>query len=76
MEQGEYKVGLDALLKILQTFNMSIGDFFDERPGEAAILDKYKMLSPAAKKEVESFIEFKHTQELEPDAQGEGEEEQ
>ena len=73
MEQGEYKVGLDALLKILQTFNMSIGDFFDERPGEAGILDKYKMLSPAAKKEVESFIEFKHTQELEPEAPGEGE---
>jgi len=73
MEQGEYKVGLDTLLKILQTFNMNIGDFFEERPRDAAILDKYKMLSPSAQKEVESFIEFKHTLENEPDAQGEGE---
>src|SRR5437764_14165027 len=30
MEQGEYKVGLDTLLKILGTFATSIGDFFDE----------------------------------------------
>src|SRR5436305_5471430 len=30
MEQGEYKVGLDTLLKVLQTFDLSIGDFFDE----------------------------------------------
>ena len=30
MEQGEYKVGLDTLLKILGTFDLSIGDFFDE----------------------------------------------
>ena len=30
MEQGEYKVGLDTLLKILATFDLSIGDFFDE----------------------------------------------
>src|SRR5467141_2482191 len=53
MEQGEYKVGLDTLLKILQTFDLSIGDFFD----------KLKELSPAAQKEVESFIEFKRRQE-------------
>src|SRR5581483_12116889 len=26
MEHGEYKVGLDTLLKILQTFDLSIGD--------------------------------------------------
>jgi len=67
MEQGEYKVGLDTLLKILQTFNMTIGDFFEERPRETAILDKYKMLSPAAQKEVDSFIEFKHTLESSAD---------
>ena len=56
MEQGEYKVGLDTLLKILQTFNMSIGEFFEERPRENAIIDNYRMLSPTAQKEVDSFI--------------------
>ena len=63
MEQGEYKVGLDTLLKILQTFDLSIGDFFDEGSRAQAVFDKLKALSPAAQKEVESFIEFKHRQE-------------
>ena len=63
MEQGEYKVGLDTLLKILQTFDLSIGDFFDETARSESALDKYKTLSPAAQKEVESFIEFKRRQE-------------
>jgi hypothetical protein len=63
MEQGEYKVGLDTLLKILQTFDLSIGDFFDEGNRAQAVFDKLKELSPAAQKEVESFIEFKRRQE-------------
>ena len=63
MEQGEYKVGLDTLLKILQTFDLSIGDFFDENIRSESTLDKFKTLSPAAQKEVESFIEFKRAQE-------------
>src|ERR1043165_7224494 len=54
MEQGEYKVGLDTLLKILGTFDLSIGELFE----------KLKTLSPSAQKEVESFIEFKRAQEL------------
>lgn len=63
MEQGEYKVGLDTLLKILQTFDLSIGDFFDESSRSETVIDKFKTLSPAAQKEVESFIEFKRRQE-------------
>lgn len=63
MEQGEYKVGLDTLLKILQTFNLGIGEFFEERAKETSILHKYESLSPVAQKEVESFIEFKRLQE-------------
>jgi transcriptional regulator with XRE-family HTH domain len=63
MEQGEYKVGLDTLLKILQTFDLSIGDFFDETNRTQTVVDKLKTLSPAAQKEVESFIEFKRKQE-------------
>ena len=64
MEQGEYKVGLDTLLKILQAFDLSIGDFFEEnRHNEETVIDKLKSLSPTAQKEVESFIEFKRRQE-------------
>ncbi len=63
MEQGEYKVGLDTLLKILQTFDLSIGDFFDEANRSQSMVEKYKALSPAAQKEVENFIDFKRGQE-------------
>ncbi len=63
MEQGEYKVGLDTLLKILQTFDLSIGDFFDESNRSETVIERFKTLSPAAQKEVESFIEFKRRQE-------------
>jgi transcriptional regulator with XRE-family HTH domain len=63
MEQGEYKVGLDTLLKILATFDLSIGDFFDEANESVSVVQKYKSLSPSARKEVEDFIEFKRQQE-------------
>lgn len=63
MEQGEYKVGLDTLLRILQTFDLSIGDFFDETGPAESIADKVRRLSPGAQREVEDFIEFKRLQE-------------
>ena len=63
MEQGEYKVGLDTLLKVLQTFDLTIGDFFDDSNRTQSMYEKLKSLSPAAQKEVESFIEFKRQQE-------------
>ena len=63
MEQGEYKVGLDTLLKILGTFDLSIGDFFEENDRSESMYQKYKSLSTSAQKEVESFIEFKRRQE-------------
>lgn len=70
MEQGEYKVGLDTLLKILQCFDLSIGDFFDENNRANTVLDKFRSLSPNAQKEVESFIEFKRAQEGEGEFDG------
>lgn len=63
MEQGEYKVGLDTLLKVLATFDLSIGEFFDESSRGASAIDKFRALSPSAQREVESFIEFKRSQE-------------
>jgi transcriptional regulator with XRE-family HTH domain len=72
MEQGEYKVGLDTLLKILQTFDLSIGDFFDESNRVQSVFEKLKALSPGAQKEVESFIEFKRLQEEDGASESEG----
>ena len=63
MEQGEYKVGLDTLLKILGTFNLGIGEFFEENNNADNAFDKFRMLSVSAQREVESFIEFKRRQE-------------
>lgn len=74
MEQGEYKVGLDTLLKILKMFNLSMGEFFEERPDSESILEKYQSLSPEARREVDSFIEFKRNQqEAEPEDGRDGE---
>src|SRR5262249_34434355 len=63
MEQGEDKVGLDTLLKILATFDLSIGDFFEEGNRAETVIARYRSLSPAAQREVDSFIDFKRKQE-------------
>jgi transcriptional regulator with XRE-family HTH domain len=74
MEQGEYKVGLDTLLKILQTFDISIGEFFEDDNRVQVVFDKLRSLSTDAQREVENFIEFKHRQENEMENQdGDGE---
>ena len=67
MEQGEYKVGLDTLLRILQTFNITIGEFFEEGARDNEVIQTFRRLSPSAQKEVESFIEFKRLQENQDD---------
>ena len=36
MENGEYKVGLDTLFKILQVFELPMSRFFDEPAGEVS----------------------------------------
>jgi len=42
MEQGEYKVGLDTLFKILQVFDLKMGEFFGETdtPAEKEARDR------------------------------------
>ena len=72
MEKGEYKVGLDTLLRILQTFNLGIGDFFEERPFASNIQTRYESLDEEARKEVDSFIEFKRLQGSKPPGGSEG----
>jgi putative transcriptional regulator len=65
MENGEYKVSLETLFKILSIFEMNIADFFNEgasgaaRDREFEFLRQYQRLSPKAQDEVQEFIQFK-----------------
>jgi transcriptional regulator with XRE-family HTH domain len=71
MEQGEYKVGLDTLFKILQVFDLKMGEFFGETetPAEKDARDlvgEIRTLSEVARQEVRDFVRFKQQQEAEP----------
>ena len=68
MEQGEYKVGLDTLFKILQVFELKMGEFFGETetPAEREARDlmtEFKTLSDDARQEIRDFVQFKKLQE-------------
>jgi transcriptional regulator with XRE-family HTH domain len=63
MEQGEYKVGLDTLFKLLQVFDLKIGEFFGESetagPEDRQLVTEYRGLSEEAQQEVRDFVRFK-----------------
>lgn len=63
MEQGEYKVGLDTLFKLLQVFDLKIGEFFGESdtagPEDRQLVTEYRELSDEARQEVRDFVRFK-----------------
>jgi transcriptional regulator with XRE-family HTH domain len=68
MEQGEYKVGLDTLFKVLQVFDLKMGEFFGETetPSEKEARDlmgEYQSLSEEGRQEVRDFVRFKKLQE-------------
>src|SRR5215510_4585970 len=58
MENGEYKVSLETLFKILSIFEMNIADFFNEDGSGATreyeFLRQFQRLSPRAQEEVQS----------------------
>ena len=67
MEQGEYRVSLDTLFRILAEFQLSISDFFEGMaPAPAAprsnIVNEFNSLPQDAQREVEAFIAFKRNQ--------------
>jgi transcriptional regulator with XRE-family HTH domain len=75
MEQGEYKVGLDTLFKLLQVFDLKISEFFGESettgPEDRALVTEYRELSDEARQEVRDFMRFKRMQEASrPDDSG------
>src|SRR5262245_3818407 len=72
MEQGEYKVGLDTLFKILQVFDLKMGEFFGESdqpvdPEARELVTDFQDLSDEARREVRDFVRFKKLQQLEPE---------
>jgi transcriptional regulator with XRE-family HTH domain len=68
MEQGEYRVSLDTLFRILAEFRMSMGEFFEEiaqesvTPRDVRLIQGFNTLPEDAQREVEDFIAFKQTQ--------------
>ena len=68
MEQGEYRVSLDTLFRILAEFKLSIGEFFEEiaqesiTPRDVRLVEQLKGLPEDAQREVEDFIAFKRAQ--------------
>ena len=70
MEQGEYKVGLDTLFKILQVFDLKMGEFFEETPPRETaatreLVSDFEGLSTEAQREVRDFVRFKRLQQKE-----------
>jgi len=69
MEKGEYRVSLDTLFGILQVFEMTMAEFFDEviqggvSTRDQEVLHEYHTLNPDDQKEVKEFIRFKQLQE-------------
>ena len=67
MEQGEYKVGLDTLFKVLQVFDLKMGEFFGETEEVHAeetreLVREFQELSIEAQREVRDFLRFKKLQ--------------
>jgi hypothetical protein len=65
MENGEYKVSLETLFRILSVFEMNIAEFFHEdlpgalRERDAEVLRQFHRLSPRSQEEILEFIQFK-----------------
>jgi transcriptional regulator with XRE-family HTH domain len=68
MEQGEYRVSLDTLFRILAEFRMSMGEFFEDvtqesvTPRDVQLVQQFNTLPEDAQREVEDFIAFKRSQ--------------
>jgi transcriptional regulator with XRE-family HTH domain len=62
MEQGEYRVSLDTLLRILSEFKVGIGEFFEEAakenlaPFDVHLVHELRSLPPHDQREIEELI--------------------
>jgi transcriptional regulator with XRE-family HTH domain len=68
MEQGEYRVSLDTLFRILAEFKVGIGEFFEDvakesiTPRDVQLVQQFNTLPDDIQREVEDFIAFKKAQ--------------
>jgi transcriptional regulator with XRE-family HTH domain len=68
MEQGEYRVSLDTLFRILAEFKVGIGEFFEDvakdsvTPRDVQLVQQFNALPDDVQREVEDFIAFKKSQ--------------
>ena len=73
IEKGEYRVSLDVLFRLLQVFEMSLGEFFGDLAAqglttrEAGLVESFRTLSREEQDEVVEFVEFKRGRQRERD---------
>jgi transcriptional regulator with XRE-family HTH domain len=71
MEKGEYRVSLDVLFRLLQAFELSLGEFFGDlaqqglTSRESSLLESFRQLPRDAQEEVVEFVAFKHDRQRE-----------
>jgi len=69
MENGEYKVSLESLFKILSIFQINIAEFFHEEAPpsisekDVDFLREFQKLDPESQREVWDFMRFKRMDE-------------
>ena len=69
MENGEYKVSLETLLKILSIFHINIAEFFHEdappsiSEKDVDFVREFQKLDPESQREVWDFMRFKRMDE-------------
>ncbi len=62
MEQGEYRVSLDTLFKVLAEFRIGVGEFFEDvsretvSPRDLRLLNDFHALDATAQEEIEGYI--------------------
>jgi transcriptional regulator with XRE-family HTH domain len=78
MEQGEYRVSLDTLFRILAEFKVGIGEFFEDvakesiTPRDVQLVQQFNALPDDVQREVEDFIAFKKSQSRRAEGQDPG----
>ena len=74
MENGQYRVNLETLVKILMEFQITFGEFFQEEVhgelshDERALLRSYRGVEPDSQAQIRKFVDFVRS-DSEPDAE-------
>ena len=68
METGEYRVNLGILSKILEEFDLSPSEFFqedgrDHQSWKKGLIEDFEKLTPSSRNEIRDYMRFKQVQE-------------